>query len=191
MATRIEFELMGAGWAKCRIAVDEHQVEVIAGDESDALSDLVEAVIAISRGETKADLSFAESSTGGFDWSFRRIDKNRVRIKIVEYMTETAVFDAESSVRDLARDLRINPATVAKAYQRLADAGVLEVRRGDGTYVASSPPSLTRAERTRLLTDAAMRFASFGATLGAEREEARSALDAAWKSLERDAKEKR
>jgi len=95
------------------------------------------------------------------------------------------------SVRDLAKDLRINPATVAKAYQRLADAGVLEVRRGDGTYVASSPPSLTRAERTRLLTDAAMRFASFGATLGAEREEARSALDAAWKSLERDAKEKR
>jgi len=95
------------------------------------------------------------------------------------------------SVRDLARDLRINPATVAKAYQRLADAGVLEVRRGDGTYVASSPPSLTRAERTRLLTEAAMRFASLGATLGAEREEARSALDAAWKSLERDAKEKR
>jgi GntR family transcriptional regulator len=95
------------------------------------------------------------------------------------------------SVRDLARDLRINPATVAKAYQRLAEAGVLEVRRGDGTYVASSPPSLTRAERTRLLTEAAMRFASLGATLGAEREEARSALDAAWKSLERDAKEKR
>jgi GntR family transcriptional regulator len=34
------------------------------------------------------------------------------------------------SVRDLARDLRVNPATVSKAYQRLTDAGVLEVRRG-------------------------------------------------------------
>jgi hypothetical protein len=121
MATRIEFELMGAGWAKCRIAVDEHQVEVIAGDESDALSDLVEAVIAISRGETKADLSFAESSTGGFDWSFRRIDKNRVRIKIVEYMTETAVFDAESSVRDLASAL-------------LSDLDRLKDRFGDAGY---------------------------------------------------------
>jgi len=95
------------------------------------------------------------------------------------------------SVRDLAKDLRINPATVAKAYQRLAEAGVLEVRRGDGTYVASSPPSLTRAERTRLLAEAAMRFASLGATLGVEREETRSALDAAWRSLDRDAKEKR
>jgi len=95
------------------------------------------------------------------------------------------------SVRDLAKDLRINPATVAKAYQRLAEAGVLEVRRGDGTYVASSPPSLTRAERTRLLAEAAMRFASLGSTLGAEREETRSALDAAWRSLGRDAKEKR
>jgi GntR family transcriptional regulator len=95
------------------------------------------------------------------------------------------------SVRDLAKDLRINPATVAKAYQRLAEAGVLEVRRGDGTYVASSPPSLSRAERARLLAEGAMRFASLGATLGAEREETRSALEAAWKSLERDVKEKR
>ena len=98
---------------------------------------------------------------------------------------------AVPSVREMARELAVNPATIAKAYQRLSDAGVLEVRRGDGTYVAASPPSLTRSERTRLLAAAAMRFASLGATLGAEREEARSALDAAWKSLERDAKEKR
>ena len=97
---------------------------------------------------------------------------------------------AVPSVRDFAKDLRINPATVAKAYQRLAEAGVLEVRRGDGTYVASSPPSIPRVERARLLADAATRFASFAATLGAEREETRSSLDAAWRSLERT-KEKR
>ena len=30
------------------------------------------------------------------------------------------------SVRELSRSLRINPATVAKAYQRLTDAGVLQ-----------------------------------------------------------------
>ena len=52
------------------------------------------------------------------------------------------------SVRDLAKELRVNPATVAKAFQRLTDAGVLTVRRGDGTYVADAPPAMSRTERT-------------------------------------------
>src|SRR5262245_41234079 len=84
------------------------------------------------------------------------------------------------SVRDLARELRINPATVAKAYQRLADAGVFEVRRGDGTYVAEEPPSLPRAERTKQLREAASRYASLAVTLGITREEAEQALESAW-----------
>ena len=63
------------------------------------------------------------------------------------------------SVRELARELRINPATVSKAYQSLADAGVLEVRRGDGTYVSALPPALPRAERSRVVRDAALRYA--------------------------------
>jgi GntR family transcriptional regulator len=84
------------------------------------------------------------------------------------------------SVRDLARELRVNPATVSKAYQRLAEQGVLEVRRGEGTFVASSPPALARAERGRLLGDAAARYASVGLTLGASREEAIDELRAAW-----------
>ena len=48
------------------------------------------------------------------------------------------------SVRDLAKELRVNPATVSKAYQRLSDANVLTVRRGEGTFVADDPPSLTK-----------------------------------------------
>ena len=47
---------------------------------------------------------------------------------------------AVPSVRDLARDLSINPATVAKGYQRLVDAGILSVKRGEGTFVADKPP---------------------------------------------------
>jgi len=87
------------------------------------------------------------------------------------------------SVRDLARDLRVNPATVSKAYQRLADAGVLEVRRGDGTYVAADPPFVSRAERSRALLESGLRFASVAATLGATRDEAMDALCAAWTEL--------
>ena len=84
------------------------------------------------------------------------------------------------SVRDLARELRINPATVAKAYQRLTDAGVLTVRRGDGTYVAEKPPAMSKAERARLLREAAVRYASLAATLGVTAEDAVDAVETAW-----------
>ena len=49
------------------------------------------------------------------------------------------------SVRELARDLRVNPMTVSKAYQRLSEAGLLEVRRGEGTFVSPGAPRMTNA----------------------------------------------
>ena len=90
---------------------------------------------------------------------------------------------AVPSVRDLARDLQVNPATVSKAYQRLTDRGVLAVRRGDGTYVADRPPALSPEERGAKLGQAALRYASLAVTLGADREEAVASVEAALASL--------
>jgi GntR family transcriptional regulator len=92
------------------------------------------------------------------------------------------------SVRDLAQRLRVNPATVAKAYQRLGEAGVLEVRRGDGTYVAEAPPVMPRAERGRTLRAEAGRYATAAITLGARAEEAMDEVRAAWAELARKGK---
>lgn len=94
-----------------------------------------------------------------------------------------AAGDSMPSVRDLARELRVNPATVAKAYQRLADAGLLETRRGAGTYVTDAPPELNRRERRARLVAAAGRLAAVAAALGASRDEALAALDEAWKPI--------
>ena len=93
------------------------------------------------------------------------------------------------SVRDLARELQVNPATVSKAYQRLTDAGVLAVKRGDGTYVADVPPSFSFAERTARLRREALRYAGIAATLGASREEAANLLDTAWEELKAEPSE--
>ena len=90
---------------------------------------------------------------------------------------------AVPSVRDLARELQVNPATVSKAYQRLTDRGVLAVRRGDGTYVSDAPPALGAEERAARLGQAALRYASFAVTIGAPKEEAMASLAAAWASL--------
>ena len=87
---------------------------------------------------------------------------------------------AVPSVRDLAHDLGVNPATVSKAYQGLSDAGVLEVRRGAGTFVSGAPPARLRGERTRDLKEAASRFVAVAATIGAEVDEALEHVRGAW-----------
>ena len=91
--------------------------------------------------------------------------------------------DTVPSVRELATDLRVNPATVSKAYQRLVGAGIMEVRRGDGTYVSAAPPAVRKSEQTRVIRQAAMNFASVAITHGAAIESAREALDQAWEEL--------
>lgn len=92
--------------------------------------------------------------------------------------------DAVPSVRELARQLRVNPATVAKAYQQLAADGLLIIRRGEGTFVADRPPALTRGKRRDLLRQGALRFASLALTSGTAREPAFKVLNAAWDELE-------
>ena len=92
--------------------------------------------------------------------------------------------DALPSVRDLAREQRINPNTVAKAYQRLVEAGILETRRGEGTFVAEHPPAMPAGEKARLLREGATRFSSLAVNLGATQAEAVATVQAAWPSGE-------
>ena len=99
--------------------------------------------------------------------------------------------DAVPSVRLCATELRINPATVAKAYQHLVDAGVLEMRRGDGTYVAERPPTLTRGERMRELGEAAPRYATVALPLGATLEQCIDALRSTWAEMTRSSRKEK
>jgi GntR family transcriptional regulator len=96
--------------------------------------------------------------------------------------------DALPSVRDLARDQRINPNTVAKAYQRLVEAGILETRRGEGTFVAEHPPALPPGEKARLLREGATRFSTLAVNLGATQAEAVATVQAAWPAGEATAR---
>ncbi|MEN9874171.1 MAG: hypothetical protein RL186_1068 [Pseudomonadota bacterium] len=56
------------------------------------------------------------------------------------------------SVRQVALDLQVNPLTVSKAYQELADDGVVERRRGLGMFVIEGARAgLGESERTAFL----------------------------------------
>ena len=91
---------------------------------------------------------------------------------------------AVPSVRELARELQVNPATVSKAYQRLCDASVLTVRRGEGTFVATALPAMANGERHELLGEEALRYALVARTAGADEEEAMQSLHEAWRALD-------
>ena len=88
--------------------------------------------------------------------------------------------DAVPSVRELARELRVNPATVAKAYQRLSDAGVLVVRRGEGTFIAERTQRDIAADRQQILGNGARRFVAVAKTVQTNSDEAIEAVQAAW-----------
>ena len=96
-----------------------------------------------------------------------------------------AADDPAPSVRELATELRINPATVSRAYQALVTAGLFEVRRGEGTFVSAAPPSIRKSEQARLIRQAATTFTSFAITHGADRQMVREAVDKAWDDLGR------
>ena len=76
------------------------------------------------------------------------------------------------------------PRRSAKAYQRLTDAGVLTVRRGDGTYVADAPPALSkRASGAASLREAATRYASWRCDPGSHARGGGGGSVAAWRDL--------
>ena len=71
------------------------------------------------------------------------------------------------TVRQLAVDLAVNANTVAKVYAQLERDGILETRRGVGTFVRESPsPQAAKAQRDRELRDLIRRFVGDAALLG-------------------------
>ena len=55
------------------------------------------------------------------------------------------------SVREMARELAINPNTVARAYRQLQDQNVLETIRGSGIAVASGAKAVCRSLRQQVI----------------------------------------
>jgi len=104
----------------------------------------------------------------------------------MRYLVAQGAIPAETpvpSVRELAKELQVNPATVSKAYQQLVAEGVLVVRRGEGTFPATQAPAIPKGERRKRLREAAESYAAVARTLGADEDELKGAVDQAWQKL--------
>lgn len=83
------------------------------------------------------------------------------------------VGDQLPTVRQLAVDLRINANTVAKVYTELERTGIVETRRGVGTFVKARHFEAAREkDRERELRELEDHFLSRIANLGLSAEEA-------------------
>ncbi len=96
------------------------------------------------------------------------------------------VGDRLPTVRQLAVDLKINANTVAKVYGELERSGVLETRRGVGTFIRQEGARVPDTpDRERLLVELADRFLAGAATLGFSADEAINFLKVRWIDLKR------
>jgi GntR family transcriptional regulator len=100
------------------------------------------------------------------------------RVRVAVAAGDLAPGDALPSVRVLARDLRVNPATVVQAYRDLAADGFVEMRHGQGTFIQEVSPFLMDEERATRAQQMVRRLLEDGARLGIGAEELARAFQA-------------
>ncbi|MEN6493757.1 MAG: GntR family transcriptional regulator [Thermoguttaceae bacterium] len=97
--------------------------------------------------------------------------------------------DQLPSVRQLARELAVNVNTIFRVYERLAAEGLVELRHGDGTYVAPLRGAVSSqlAERRREFAREFDALVRRGVMLGLTAEEMSEQLAEAMRRVEQDA----
>lgn len=63
------------------------------------------------------------------------------------------------TVRQLARQLAINPNTIGKAYRQLEQEGIIVTKPGAGAFVADLDSNLSKAVRKKLVSEELERIA--------------------------------
>jgi len=74
----------------------------------------------------------------------------------VKYLVASGRLEAGNEIppiRILARQLLVNPNTVARAYLELEREGVVQKRHGSGTYISETGSRLAHKERLKILAE--------------------------------------
>lgn len=93
----------------------------------------------------------------------------QIRQRVVALILNGTIKEGEAvpSIRQVAMDLEVNPLTVTKAYQTLADSGVIEKKRGLGMFVKEGArDQLLSQEREAFLAEEWPRIRQQIAALG-------------------------
>lgn len=112
------------------------------------------------------------------EWNDSQPIYRQLRDRVIAMILDGVLKEGDPlpSVRTVAAEYRVNPLTVLKAYQELADENLVETRRGLGMFVNTGAPELLRkGEREKFLTEEWPRISAIIDRLGLTQKE----LDAA------------
>ena len=90
------------------------------------------------------------------EWNDSQPIYRQIRDRVVAMILDGVLKEGDPlpSVRNVATESRVNPLTVMKAYQQLADDGLVEKQRGRGMFVTDGARKLLlKGERERFLTE--------------------------------------
>ncbi len=90
------------------------------------------------------------------EWNDSQPIYRQLRDRVVAMILDGVLAEGDPlpSVRAVAAEYRVNPLTVLKGYQQLADDNLVEKRRGLGLFVnVGARALLLRAERQRFLAE--------------------------------------
>jgi len=90
------------------------------------------------------------------EWNDSQPIYRQLRDRVVHMILDGVLNEGDPlpSVRNVAADYRLNPLTVLKAYQELADEEMVEKRRGLGMFVKTGARDLLlRGERQKFLKE--------------------------------------
>jgi GntR family transcriptional regulator len=99
----------------------------------------------------------------------------RIRVAIAAGELEPGA--ALPSVRQLATQLRVNPATVVQAYRELESSGLVATRHGAGTFVQAVVPERRLRERVSAARRLVRDLMAESGRLGISARELRAAID--------------
>jgi GntR family transcriptional regulator len=126
------------------------------------------------------------------EWNDGQPIYRQLRDRVVAMILEGALKEGDPlpSVRNVAAEYRVNPLTVLKGYQQLADEGLVETRRGRGMFINNGARSLLlEGERQKFLNEDWPRIYATIQRLGLKPKDLLQA--GAGRALPADAKEER
>jgi hypothetical protein len=108
---RIDYRMLGAGWAECEIEIQGKTETFPASYLSNALDDLVAAATSVARGAADATARW-EEEPGEIRWRLTRVGQERLRVRILHFEDEfwnvlpdergEVLLDAECRLRTFA-----------------------------------------------------------------------------------------
>src|SRR5580704_12531466 len=108
------------------------------------------------------------------EWNDSQPIYRQLRDRVIAMILDGVLKEGDSlpSVRNVAAEYRVNPLTVLKAYQQLADEELVETRRGRGMFInAGARTLLLRGEREKFLAEEWPRIRATIQRLGLRAEE--------------------